>query len=55
MHADIEFGSDDNPPSTKRLLMVLNLLWEFAILWKNLVFLSPSRIQKALDFCLQHI
>ena len=39
----------------QKVFMVLNLFWEFSVLWKNLVFLIPFRIQRALDFCLQHI
>lgn len=32
------------------LLILLNLLWAFACLWRNLIFLSPCSIHKHLDF-----
>ena len=49
------FESEDSSPSTISLSMELNLLWELAIRWKNLVFLSPSLMQRTLDFCLQQV
>ena len=37
------------------LTKVFVLLWAFAILWKKLVFISPSFNQISLDFYLQHV
>ena len=42
-------------PSTSKVIKWLYLLWELAILWKNLVLLSSSLIHNILDFCLQEI
>jgi len=47
--------SEDKIPSTIRLSILLFLLLELTILWKNLVFASPSLKWSTLDFYLQLI